>query len=47
MRDRVYDMPQTRLVPIGDALDIPGVPHEPVYDCISQAWQVWSHWGNS
>ena len=47
MRDRVYDMPQTRLVPIGDALDIPGVPHEPVYDCISQAWQVWSHWSGS
>lgn len=38
------ETPASRLVPIGDALDIPGVPHEPVYDCISQAWQVWSHW---
>lgn len=34
----------TRLVPIGDATDIAGVPHEPIYDCISQALQVWSHW---
>jgi hypothetical protein len=44
MRTFVKETPATRLVPIGDALDIPGVPHEPVYDCISQAWQVWSHW---
>lgn len=47
MRDRVRDMPATRLVPIGDALDIPGVPHEPIYDCISQAWQVWAHQQNN
>ena len=47
MRTFCRETPATRLVPIGDALDIPGVPHEPVYDCISQAWQVWSHWGNS
>jgi hypothetical protein len=44
MRTFVKETPATRLVPIGDALDIPGVPHEPIYDCISQAWQVWSHW---
>ena len=44
MRTFVKETPATRLVPIGDALDIPGVPHEPVYDCISQAWQVWAHW---
>ncbi len=44
MRTFVGRTPATRLVPIGGALDIPGVPHEPVYDCISQAWQVWSHW---
>jgi hypothetical protein len=33
-----------RLVPIGDAMDIPGVAHEPIYDCTVQAWQVWSHY---
>src|ERR1035437_8921899 len=44
MRTFVKETPATRLVPIGDALDILGVPHEPIYDCISQAWQVWSHW---
>ena len=44
MRTFCRETPATRLVPIGDALDIPGVPHEPVYDCISQAWQVWAHW---
>jgi len=44
MRTFCRENPTTRLVPIGDALDIPGVPHEPVYDCISQAWKVWSHW---
>ncbi len=44
MRTFCRETPATRIVPIGDALDIPGVPHEPVYDCISQAWQVWSHW---
>lgn len=21
-----------------------GVPHEPIYDCVTQAYQVWSHW---
>jgi hypothetical protein len=44
MRTFVKETPATRIVPIGDALDIPGVPHEPVYDCIAQAWQVWSHY---
>jgi hypothetical protein len=45
MRTFVKEMPATRLIPVGaDALDIPGVPHEPIYDCIVQAWQVWSHW---
>lgn len=24
--------------------EVRGVPHEPVYDCISQAWRVWSNW---
>jgi hypothetical protein len=44
MRTYVKETPATRLMPIGDALDIPGVPHEPIYDCIVQAWQVWAHW---
>lgn len=44
MRTFCRRTPQTRVMPIGDALDIPGVPHEPVYDCIVQAWRVWSHW---
>lgn len=44
MRTFARETVQTRLVPLGDALDIPGVPHEPVYDCIVQAHQVWSHW---
>lgn len=43
MRTFVKETPATRLVS-WDTLDIPGVPHEPVYDCISQAWGVWSHW---
>lgn len=46
MRTFVRETPATRLVPVGDALDIPGVPHEPIFDCISQAWQVWSHWAS-
>jgi len=33
------------LVPIGDALHIPGIAHDPIYDCHSQAWRVWSNWG--
>lgn len=44
MRTFVRETPATRMVPVADALDIPGVPHEPIYDCISQAWQVWAHW---
>jgi hypothetical protein len=44
MRTFVKETPATRIVPIGDALGIAGVPHEPVYDCIIQAWQVWGHW---
>ncbi len=44
MRTFVRETPATRLAPLNMALGIPGVPHEPVYDCISQAWQVWSHW---
>ena len=44
MRTFVKETPGTRLIPVGDALDIPGVAHEPVYDCIVQAWQVWAHW---
>jgi len=46
MRTFCRETPATRLVPIGDALDIPGVPHDPVYDCIMQAYQVWSHWSH-
>jgi hypothetical protein len=47
MRTFVRETPATRIAPIGD-VDPPGtgVPHEPVYDCIVQAWQVWSHWNN-
>jgi hypothetical protein len=44
MRTFVAETPANRLVNIGQALDIPGVAHEPVYDCISQAWRVWAHW---
>jgi hypothetical protein len=44
MRTFMKTTSQTRLVPIGDALDIPGVPHDPVYDCISQAYRVWGNW---
>jgi len=44
MRTFCRETPATRLVPVGDALDIPGVAHEPIYDCIVQAWQVWAHW---
>lgn len=43
MRTFVRETEATRLVP-SDALDIPGVPHEPIYDCIAQATQVWTHW---
>jgi hypothetical protein len=42
MRSFCRETPATRLPP-GD-LDIVGVPHEPVYDCIVQAWHVWEHW---
>lgn len=44
MRTFVEQTPVTRLVPIGDAIDIAGVAHEPIYDCTVQAWQVWGHW---
>lgn len=44
MRTFCRENPATRLVPIGDALDIDGVAHDPVYDCVSQIWQVWAHW---
>lgn len=47
MRTFCRETPATRLVPIGDALDIEGVPHEPIYDCMVQAWQVWAHWSQS
>lgn len=43
MRTFCRETPQTRTMPLGEAFDIPGVPHEPVYDCISQSWQVWGH----
>jgi hypothetical protein len=41
MRGFLRHTPNTRPLP---ALIIPGVAHEPIYDCIWQAWQVWSHW---
>lgn len=44
LRGFLRHTPATRIIPAGDALDIPGVPHDPIYDCISQAQQVWSHW---
>lgn len=46
MRTFVRRTPQTRIMGIGTALDMAneGVPHHPVYDCIQQAHQVWSHW---
>jgi hypothetical protein len=44
MRTFVKETNATRLVPIGDALDIPHTPHHPVHDCVVQAWQVWSHY---
>jgi hypothetical protein len=47
MRTFCRRTPEIRPIQIGEALDIPGVPHEPVYDCISQAWRVWSHWSMS
>jgi hypothetical protein len=44
MRTFMKTTKPTRVVQIGDALDIAGVPHEPVYDCISQALRVWGNW---
>ncbi len=44
MRTFVRETEATRLVPIGDAIDIAGVPHDPIYDCIVQATQVWAHY---
>lgn len=44
MRTFVKTTTQGRVVQVGDALDIPGVAHDPIYDCISQAWRVWAHW---
>ncbi len=44
MRTFMKTTKSTRVVPIGDALDIPGVPHDPIYDCISQAYRVWGNW---
>lgn len=44
MRTFIKETQPMRLVPIGPALDIPGVAHEPVHDCIAQAWQVWAHY---
>lgn len=46
MRSFVRHTPQTRITPIGDAIDLTasGVPHHPVYDCTVQAHRVWQHW---
>lgn len=44
MRTFCRETVATRLVPIGDAFDIPGVAHEPIYDCEVQAWQIWAHY---
>lgn len=42
MRTFMRETPKTRLMPM--SLIIPGNAHEPVYDCVVQAWQVWEHW---
>lgn len=47
MRTFCRENPQSRLVPVGDALDIKGVAHDPVYDCEIQIWQVWAHYQNA
>lgn len=44
MRTFCRETAASRILPIGDALDIPGVAHEPIYDCIVQASQIWAHW---
>lgn len=44
MRTFVKENPQTRVAQLGDVLDEKIIPHEPVSDCISQAFGVWSHW---
>lgn len=46
MRTFVRETPATRFLPVDMDYNIPGVPHEPVYDCISQAWKVWEHWAS-
>lgn len=46
MRTFVRENPATRLIPTNTHAEITGVPHEPVYDCVSQAWAVWEHWPN-
>lgn len=43
MRTFVKETQPTRL-PSADDLEIAGVAHEPIYDCVVQATQVWSHW---
>lgn len=44
MRTFMKTTKSTRIIPIGDALDIVGAPHDPVHDCISQAYRVWGNW---
>jgi hypothetical protein len=47
MRTFCRETPATRLSCSTDETGANGVPHEPVYDCINQAWQVWAHWDGS
>jgi hypothetical protein len=48
MRTFCRRTPATRLLPDATRMpDITGVPHDPIYDCITQAWRVWSHWSLS
>jgi hypothetical protein len=43
MRTYCRETPPTRLLRSDDTLNIAGVPHEPIYDCMVQAWKVWAH----
>lgn len=36
--------PEVALIFDDVMIDIETMSHEPIYDCIAQAWQVWSHY---
>lgn len=44
MRTFVREVEKTRLVTQAMTDEVPGVPHEAIYDCIIQALQVWERW---